>query len=278
MSATAVIWPILSAVNKAALFLGMSAGSWLPVNSQQETFLTSYYSDRAQLQHFSETELRTWASTSHEELNKVLRDEKFTIQLEPFLPSEFGVVSILDVLVTWLHEGCKTQLASEDGKIYPAVRVKDGIRLYKDNTIACLETKTGDKVWMCLANGQLEGFPLIEMVKKLQVEALAMTSQSGQLIFPMVDMDIETDISWLKGMGMQDVKIMQALQQTKFKMNEKGARVSSAVAIGVSKCIIPNTLVINKPFYVWIERPGLSHPIFAGYITQEHWREPQESK
>ena len=90
--------------------------------------------------------------------------------------------------------------------------------------------------------------------------------------------------SWLIGMrttmgeGHQEAVISQALQQTKFKMNQLGARVKSAVAIGISKTSasieILEPIIINKPFFLWIERPGLSFPLMYAYIDEANWKNP----
>jgi hypothetical protein len=34
------------------------------------------------------------------------------------------------------------------------------------------------------------------------------------------------------------------------------------------------TLEINRPFYLWIMRPGMSIPLFAAYIDYEDWKQP----
>lgn len=76
-------------------------------------------------------------------------------------------------------------------------------------------------------------------------------------------------------------RIRQALQETRFQMNEKGARAQSAVAIEICvKCIQQPTPTfdITEPFYIWIERPGMSVPLFAAYVDQVDWKEPSCSK
>jgi serine protease inhibitor len=101
----------------------------------------------------------------------------------------------------------------------------------------------------------------------------------------MIDLNETVDIGWLKEMLTVDEigdswKISQALQQTKFKMNETGAHVKSAVAIGVMRCVSfgrpPELhLVIDKPFLLWIAREGTSLPIFAAYLDEDVWKDPK---
>ncbi len=53
-------------------------------------------------------------------------------------------------------------------------------------------------------------------------------------------------------------KVLQALQETRFSMNEKGARAQSAVVVEIAPRSMPtkSQLVIDGAFYLWIERPG----------------------
>ena len=283
MSATAVIWPIMSALCKGALFIGANAGLWQPVNTQQELFLANHFAQREELKEFSDTELRAWASRDHEKLNKILFEEGFSITLEPFGLDGFGVVSILDVLIKWLHEGTKGELAI-DGVTYPAVSLDKAVTAlhYGKKEIAQLQTRSADTVWMTIADEPLEGFALLERIKSIK-NALTQSDIDYNAIvtFPMVDINQQVDIDWLLGMKLPGFEINQAKQQTKFKMNEKGAHVRSAVAIGLMRsCAKPpkprTHIIINKPFYIWVERPGLSHPVFAGYITPDSWKEPKD--
>jgi len=73
----------------------------------------------------------------------------------------------------------------------------------------------------------------------------------------------------------QPAIITQALQQTKLRMNEEGARAQSAVAIGVLRGCLPTyDYVIDWPFLFWITRPGISKPLFVAYVTEDDWKNP----
>ena len=80
---------------------------------------------------------------------------------------------------------------------------------------------------------------LVATIQALRSDnGLKNTGGYRSVLFPMVDYDEHVDISWLIGMRTFDVSnsefgISQALQQTKFKMNQLGARVKSAVAFGI---------------------------------------------
>jgi len=96
--------------------------------------------------------------------------------------------------------------------------------------------------------------------------------------FPMIDLDEKPDIDWILGMHIsQDYYIEQAKQQTKFRMNEKGARVQSAVGMTfLCKSAGPAPHIIDRPFLLWIKRDGLDFPLFAGLFAEDCWKEPDE--
>ena len=83
----------------------------------------------------------------------------------------------------------------------------------------------------------------------------------------------------LSGMKNSNDEIIQnVLQPIALKVNQNGISSKSkydgeSLKITDSKKI-KSHLKINKPFLLWIERAGLTLPIFAGYISTNHWRSP----
>ncbi|MDO8599294.1 MAG: serpin family protein [bacterium] len=101
--------------------------------------------------------------------------------------------------------------------------------------------------------------------------------------FPMVSYDQQVDISWLRGLhttGDDELPaiIVQALQQTRFRMNDVGARAESAVAFGMTRSMSMERpkpeLIINEPFLCWIRRPNCRLPLFVGYFDTDSWKDP----
>jgi hypothetical protein len=197
--------------------------------------------------------------------------------------------------VLWAAEGAVTQVRGKRTfAIYPAVSMHEnagGFSLFTSaahtEPIMQIQTKSGDLV--CMTSAELgaseksmkRNLSLLEKIKTIAISEKTVCYDYNGVIFPMVDLDQEVDISWLKGMLVTpDFYIAQALQQTKFKMNEKGAHVKSAVALGLECTACPEKsmrlpLVIDTPFYLWIERPGVTDPIFAAYVTEENWKDPK---
>jgi hypothetical protein len=284
-SRTSVFVPMIHAISHVDDMLGPNR-QWTAINPGQEQFLVVFDKARKEIKIIPESELKYKVSQDVEVLNKFLADNGFSIKLEKFNRElgEFGVVSIMDILVKWLVEGVITEVKGPEQQAYPAFRLKEGVEFFRNlsyyEVIIKITTKTSDVVFLTMSE-QLSSFYLLEMAQKL-VCSLVPCHDYDRVVIPMVDLNHEVDISWLSGMQTfdddgKDWLINQALQQTKFKMNEKGARAKSAVAVSVMKmCIgVPKKeLVIDKPFLVWIQRPGISVPLFSGWINTDCWKDP----
>lgn len=301
MSRTVTTYPITSALKRAEDILG-EGSKWNPLSEMQRNFLEIFFTpqvrDEAVRLEEADKLIESVASWDAAEINSFLKTRNFQIALDPFREHEFGAASVLDLLVEWLDEGESFPLPPKDpdmeGERYPGVKMTKSISFSRDVTqkrlgapILTLHTKTGDRVHLMVPHGNLpEGdFELVQYAMDQSSGARPCTDFENAY-FPKVDLDHEADISWLKKLQIEptalehEQEISQALQQTKLKMNEKGARVRSAVAIGVMRTtsVGPRPkppLIINEPFLCWVERPGYSRPIFVGYITEEDWKDPQ---
>lgn len=298
MSETMVVSPIIAALVKSEDILRKNR-KWNAVNDTQAHFLEKFFPTREELSKFSEKELRSWASWVAAELNKILEGEGFDIRLEEFKPNTFGVVSILKLMVEWIVKGERDQLVVE-GTDYPAVKMEPTtlgevggelkvVTIFEAYTssqdfhpVAMLHTKSGDKVYMTIADGPVQDFGLMARINEIRSSLEPAERRYDWLKFPMVDLNQEVDITWLKDMwttigdSKDKAYISQALQQTKFKMNEFGARVESAVAVAATleAVFVEQGLEIDKPFFLWIEREGVSIPVIYAYIDQDDWEDP----
>ena len=306
MSTTVCVPPIIAAFVGAENVLGPSR-VWRPENPDQEE-LIELLKSRDELKIFFEKmaeggvghkELRYWVDWIANNLNKILNKEGFDIQLEDFKEGEFGIVSILDVLVEWMTKG-KEDTILVGNVSFPAVKMDysgevDGKYMqlvevftspHHPHPVGMLDTKSGDKVFMSVAgvSSAPEGFGLYHNLEEIRTSLQADWGEWAGMIFPMVDLNDKPDISWLLGMNTIDkhgnyAEISQALQQTKFKMNQFGARTKSSVAIGFSLSAMrdkpePEWLTIDRPFYLWKERKGISFPIVGMYVDCADWKDP----
>jgi len=290
-SQTTTLPPILGCFLEAIRFLGgnpsvisRDSSYWVTRNELQEKLVKDFVplipDTKKQL---SDDEFKGITSRVADEINEFLAKEGFDIRLDQIGADEFGVASVLKVLVEWKEAGQETYLTIEGNneKRYPAVRLseKDWVTFYRNDIhshpIARVETKSGDVVWMTIHPARTDTpFDVIEFSKKDKHQI----SEYNELVFPMVDYDQEVDISWIQGLSLMGWRVVQALQQTKFRMNEIGAKVESAAAMKLFRCITQHRRVfkIDGPMLLWIERPGLDMPLMSGIFTSDDWKKPEE--
>lgn len=285
MSRTVALHPIFAALKKAEDIIGKGR-DWHSVNDIQDEFLTRYF-NRSGGEASRIPEIESIASWKAAVINEFLRSRGFSIELEELDQDTFGVASVLDLLVEWLVIGEKHSVYTD--RVYPGARFEGGsiVSFWTSekhtHPVARLETNTGDIAYVTIAGEDppANDFAMLERVVGIS-ESMSSCFEYGGLVMPMVDLDQKVDISWLLQMWTnastgQRAWISQALQQTQLRLNEKGARVKSGVAIAITLecCIMPKPdLVINKSFYIWFVRDGVSLPFLVGYITPEDWREP----
>ncbi len=291
MSITSVILPILSVLSVAQETHLGHVHSWRAVNKQQQVLIDRYLPKTHELKKLLPNELRSCVSEDVALVNRFLRDNGFTIQLKEkgggdakdgCAKDGIAVASILDLALTWKKAGKKTTLSVED-KSYPAVFMKQGYTVQRTSDghdILSIDAKNGDKVYMTQADKPLGGFELLDTIEQIaSLDKKETTKSYTGVKFPMVELSQQEDVSWLLGLwydSSPEWEVVQALQETRFAMNEKGAHAQSAVAVEIVLRCIPTKpcFVIDKPFYLWIERPGMSVPLFAGYIDMADWKEP----
>jgi len=277
---TLTMLPVLGCLQAADEFLGTLTPQ--AMTDIQKQFLSLYWDKLAETKQLPELE---WmADTAVQTINRWLKAHGFSIQLDDTGPGSIAVASILDVLEEWEKKGTETVLRTDRGE-FPAVILKKGVRVFHDSSlhpypVVRVSTKSRDQVCMTVVDSVKDGvFGLAQEVKEKQavngVEALS--GQWSGVKFPMIDYDREEDIRWIIGMVVRrDWFIEQAIQQTKFRMDEEGAHVKSAAAMTLRKCSVPGPgpVVINKPFLLWIERQGIEQPLFAGVFGGDVWKKP----
>ena len=265
---------------------------WNGVNIAQKSFLAEFFGGLRQvLDKIKEiTGIASWDAAV---INRFLSDHGFSITLEPFDDQTFGVASVLDLMVEWVTEGIRTTIRSSRlAQEYPAVRLTDGVNFARADShphpIAAVSTKSGDLVMMTKLDQMPPGeFGLVDLAGALTKEGEYVYDEFGGLVFPMVDLNQEVDLSWLLGLWTvgddgKRATITQAKQQNKLRMNEKGARAQSAAAVAVTReCIsIPKPdMVIDGPFLVWFVRLELGDPqryipLFVALVTEADWCDP----
>jgi len=280
------IAPILGCLKAASGFIKKPL-TCTPVNDDQQEFIKRFMGLIGGLDSLTK-ELVSIADADVQVINRFLKEKGFDIQLPPAPAGSFSVASVLNILVEWLKEGIVTQVRNyNSGMLHDAVKLKEGVQLYrsfKDEPIVCIRTKSGDIVWITIVRDIPETrFGIMEVIKDAEVVMdagfVAADRDHEGVIFPMIDYNQFVDISWIEHMRVtDDWYIDKALQQTKFRMNEKGARAESAVAMTLRLCCCApqnrSPVIINDTFVLWIERPGVEFPVFAGVFAEDVWNKP----
>ena len=284
MSKASEIYTIVAAIKKAEETMNLRK-DWTSKGEMQKRFLENFLKV---CRNDVVNEIELEVSDRAERINAFLQRKGFSIRLQPFPANTLGFASVLDLIVEWLHLGEKTIIDAKNGGRYESVRIKkEGVSFYESMVrgyryvVACMQTKSGDVVFITVPKEPLEGLDLVEMADDIFRNMDVMPGMYDGIRFPMVDLDIINDIGWLKGMSTKNAggtpaEITEVLQQIKIKMNEKGARFQSATAMTVTfKCVtIPQDLIIREPFLLWVGRHKLEKPLMAAFVTEESWKNP----
>ena len=260
----------------------IGVSSWKAVNPTQERFLQIFEVCKSDVDQIKEIESEIGIGTV-DPVNAFLQRKNIDIQLDAISRREIAVASVLDLLIEWMLKGQSSTILKET-KEYPAVSLNRGVRVSTvdnfPNPVATITSKTEDKVFMTILTEQPESaFEVFELACRLvenQKSAKAAGKFNG-VKFPMIDLDAHPDIGWLIGMRAKEWSVGQALQQTKLKMNEKGARVKEAVAITAKASLYvkeQQPLIIDKPFLLVFMRPSLKRPLFSAFLAEDCWKNP----
>lgn len=268
---------------------------WVPENDGQRQLVRYFEYTRDEVDKLPE--LNAWARTTAEELNQILAEHGFSIQLESWQPSpdRFGVVAIYDITINWLEEGSITDDDGNERRLpngRPAFRLGDGaeVEFYRTRNgqvvVRIPGEDTNDAVYLTKADQPLEQFELLAEAEQLSRETARAryTNDFGGILMPNVLMDVKPEIAeWLVGFSGTDAAgspwtVMQALMQVKFALGPKGARAKVAVAIEFSRSVAREPgpdYVVDHDILVWMERPDLSTPFFAAYVPMSEFADHQ---
>jgi len=292
-------WPIVAVLVKIEDMLGTNR-TWTAVNARQEDFLKDFFAKcRGELGKLAE-QLTSVVDTAVGPVNKFLADRGFDIQLEDQGPRSLYAASVFDLLLDWLAPGKKIDWRAQDGFAFDAVKLKSLGQATFNPVYMLGDTYSNEAVQITASNGDV-----VHLIKDrrgssgrnilgvaIAQHGLTVKSESGnkryeEIIFPMVTLDQQVDISWLQGLhtctdNLDFYEIAQALQQTKVRMNHLGVRVESAVAVSVRFMALatepPTRFVIDEPFWLVIERPGVKQPLFVGFMDRDCWKNPGSLK
>lgn len=277
------------------VFLGES--KWNGINDQQAEFLAWYATHRDEITKLSD--LEALASTDYAVLNSFLVTRGFDPMFEPF--TGIGVAAILDMLVEWIHEGTLTTISRYEhaGGIdylnlqsavdYPAFKIApSGVDIYDaagyEHPLIRLHTKTGHSLWLMKAGEPASGLELNNAAESLTHAPLALTYRWTGVIVPMLEMDVEPDLSWMLGCtALSPTKgkwtVAQIFQKFKLRANAKGARVKVATGMMMMTANAmappPPPYILDDPFIGFFTQPGNDTlPLAAFWADTDVWQNP----
>jgi hypothetical protein len=269
---------VAAALKKAEQVTG--AKKWTTANQKQQTFLSSMYPEMTN-QIVGMPEIKTTAG-SPADVNTFLRSQGFSIRLDEKL--DFGTAGVMSLKMKWLEKGTVTTVEVQ-GNHFPAFKLLT-VTFYhvpvRNGLVLGLRTTTTDIVYLAPVFEDEYALPTHQLVQRLSREKKQYQGSYWQgAIIPMVDLIDNPDLSWMVGLSATDrnggpVVINQALQETKFKMDELGASAESGAAAGGTRADPKEheTFVIDRPFVAWIERPQVGI-VFAARCSYNCWRDPK---
>lgn len=302
---------ICEALRKGTQELKLSANDLIPANELQEQFITTQYIPylhHRMYEYFPKPELIGFIVDSHagtadyQEQTANLKAHGFNVHVGQAPVGTFGLGAWQKINIKWRVQVAKTTITSAD-TTYAGMYIQNHVRHKQvrfftkpDNAMVViveLLARNKDKVYLATKrDGDFfehnpDDITLINTLKQYQNELhngtyTTDTRYSG-VKFPTITYEEEFEVEWLGGLKIgENCTISHALQKISFtmvplNMNDIGAQFSDgANAADASPAKIVD---INKPFLVWIERPGVPLPIFAGYMPKKYWsayKEPVE--
>ena len=258
-----------------------------PINDEQESFLRhARLAD--ELSVFTKEEFDSIVSEKTEEINQWLSENGFSLKCPDIRRGEFATASFIKMFVKWLAEGDKTSITSDNTR-YPGVFFKEeqGKTISANNTtwsIASLSTKEdGVSVYCAMPtdgefnfNNTLEE-EILNIALDLELRYSSTSSFYKGVKLPMIDLDIEVNQAWIKGLKNGEWFVAECLQQFILKLNEKGATAKSAAVMLMKRSAMINqtpVLTFDKPFMLWFSKNGVSYPVFLAVCGTDCWKEP----
>jgi Serpin (serine protease inhibitor) len=254
---------------------------------QQTRFLNEWVA-RGRGQAGDIPELAALGSSSGAEMDRFLRQHGFSATVDELGPAGIGLVGVLDLSMNWQEAGTSTSVQAADGDRYAAARISGSAvtfwraASYPDPVVEPA-TIQDDAVYVTPLAGSPAEFDLVALVQCLEkdLQPAAGDESWDGVVFPKVVLDRSVDLAWLIGLescGHHSIplRIARALQRTRLQVDETGAQVQSAAIVELLVLTAPprSNYVIDRPFLLWIRRPGLTLPLGVFHLTEETWRDP----
>jgi len=215
-----------------------------------------------------------------EPVNQFLKQQGFDIELKSEDdPRALYLAGTLEVKDDW--EAKAKKMVANDGKSYDSV-YKDGLVYNVDGQdvvqIHDNEDK-GIKVYAIPMPEDLPGYEVNRRAEEIIGKLQTAQGTESKVEFPMVDMNSQSQISGIIGMGVKnsDLEITQAVMQNIVKMDETGFQAKQAAAIAILERSIPRpdpAAFQVKDKFIFAVATSDGKFVFASQIGQENWKRP----
>jgi hypothetical protein len=218
-----------------------------------------------------------------------------------------AVGTVFDLLVDWKVPGKKQPLGVRFGDryiSYEGVKMKEGFESYivmvepqgtqgdaaaepHDYPLFRLETASvlgwevyllelsdGDLLELQKEQSKVVSLVLPDFASKLLASKRIPDLTNKTLHFPQVDLRSNVDISFLEGMRVdrpRGFRIDKTVKQVRLRLDDKGARAESAVAMVSKGMDTTGHYQITRPFLVIFTKSGLNYPAFVALSAPDSW-------
>jgi len=272
-----------------------SANPWQSVTPAQEWFFKNIYAT-AYREAANIPELKSLATNNIREAQQFFKQHKINMRVPSLGKDEFAALAALDVDVKW-NESANPQVLKIGNQPYKSGLIKSGINrmslmlppldfqpAHVDNPIVMIDTKIPHHQVLIYKSNRapFSTLDLLVTVNNLVAKSRPVRlNDSLEVIYPLVNLEKDADITWLEGLRITDgygksSLLRKSLQKNKLNLSLDGARAQSGTAMIFSRGMrqsqgTPKRIIIDSPFYFAIVKKNLKFPLFSGYITPEDW-------
>jgi len=239
------------------------------VNAKQQEFLAFFAS---KIDESNLPEINSMADEDISKVNEWIKQQGFDIQLGDNAGPGFAVAAIMRLILNWKEEGTDSSIGN-----WRAAKLSKGYSLshnaeFHNHPVIRINCKNGDVACM-----SIWGQPLDSNEKFLLAVSKLRNVKEPIFVdtvkFPCISLDTQEDYDWIKGLRAgSGFRITECKSQTKLKIDEFGAVVESCSAVFMYRGgRFGKNYVIDKPFLFWVERKGVSLPLFAAFLCEDVW-------
>lgn len=226
-------------------------------------------------------EIRSNATQLFSEHVRWLAAQGWEAKLQEGTPGDLYLAAVLNLAAKWQEAG----VAYQEGGLHRAI-VRKGVHVLDGGKHPLVEIATQHPSYtFCLQ--QVDTAP--SSTRELSEIALEMVSQDAwggdnHVDFPMVNMLVRDDASYMIGLRAGAERVAQAAEQLRLEMNEIGGRASAAAEVGTTRGMAPRSRVIKieGPFIVAINHNGAPKDpekvVFAAYCDRDAWGKPEAGR